>query len=83
MVVASGQHLYQTIEQFDRTIVLPRELATGSIHDNLLCYCPLMSILSEVLRNSSNLATYIVTVSNINSKKEYENNINTNDNKID
>ncbi len=46
MVVASEQHLYQT--------VLPRKLATGSIHDYLLCYCPLVGILFEVLRISFN-----------------------------
>ncbi len=49
-MVASKQHLYQTIEQFDKTIVLPRKLATGSIHNYNLCYCPLMGILFEVLR---------------------------------
>ncbi len=42
-MVASEQHLYQTI-------VLPRKLATGSIHDYLFCYCPLVGILFEVLR---------------------------------
>ncbi len=40
---ASEQHLYQTI-------VLPRKLTTGSIHDYLFCYCPLVCILFEVLR---------------------------------
>ncbi len=35
IMVASEQHLYQTIVQFDNTIVLPRKLATGSIHDYL------------------------------------------------
>ncbi len=42
-MVASEQHLYQTI-------VLPRKLATGSIHDYLFGYCPLVGILFEVLR---------------------------------
>ncbi len=42
-MVASEQHLYQTI-------VLPRKLATGSIHDYLFCYCPLVRIIFEVLR---------------------------------
>ncbi len=46
MVVASEQHLHQTIVQFDKTIVLPRILTTGSIH----AYCPLVVILFEVLR---------------------------------
>ncbi len=64
-IVMSGQHLYQTIVQFDKTIVfetkktkqknkqtivLPRKLATGNIHDYLVCYCPLVGILFEVLR---------------------------------
>ncbi len=49
-MVASEQHLFQTIVQFDKTIVLPRKLATGSIHDYLFCYCPLVGILFEVLR---------------------------------
>ncbi len=39
-MVVSEQHLYQTI-------VLPRKLATGHIHDYLFCYCPLVGILSE------------------------------------
>ncbi len=42
-MVASEQHLYQTI-------VLPRKLATGSLHDYLFFYCPLVGILFEVLR---------------------------------
>ncbi len=49
-MVASEQHLYQTIVQFDKTIVLPRKLATGSMHDYLFCYYPLVGILFEVLR---------------------------------
>ncbi len=49
-IVTSRQHLYQTIVQVDKTIVLPRKLATGSIHDYLFCYCPLVGILFEVLR---------------------------------
>ncbi len=36
-IVMSGQRLYQTI-------------TTGSIHDYLFCYCPLVGILFEVLR---------------------------------
>ncbi len=44
------QHLYQTIVQFDETIVLPRKLATGNIHNYLFWYCPLVGILFEVLR---------------------------------
>ncbi len=43
------KHLYQTIAQFDKTIVLPRKLATGSIIDYLFCYCLLVGILFEVL----------------------------------
>ncbi len=42
-MVASEFFLYQTI-------LLPRKLATGSIHDYLFCYCPLVGILFEVLR---------------------------------
>ncbi len=42
-MVASEQHLYQTI-------ILPTKLITGSIHVYLLCYCPLVGILFEVLR---------------------------------
>ncbi len=42
-MVASEQHLYQTI-------VLPRKLTTRSIHDYLFCYCPLVCIIFEVLR---------------------------------
>ncbi len=42
-MVASEQHLYQTI-------VLPRKLTTGSIHDYLFYYYPLVGILFEVLR---------------------------------
>ncbi len=38
-MVASEQHLYQIV-QFDKTIVLPRKLATGSIHDYLLLLPP-------------------------------------------
>ncbi len=49
-IVISEQHLYQTIVQFDKTIVLPRNLATGRIHDYLFCNCPLEAILFEVLR---------------------------------
>ncbi len=53
-MVASEQHLFQTIVQFDKTIVLPRKHATGSIHKYLFCYCPLLGILFEVLRIWSN-----------------------------
>ncbi len=49
-IVTSRQHLYQTIVQVDKTIVLPRKLATGSICNYLFCYCPLVGILFEVLR---------------------------------
>ncbi len=49
-IVTSEQYLYQTIVQFDKTIVLPRKLAIGNIHDYLFCYCPLVGILFEVLR---------------------------------
>ncbi len=42
-MITSEQHLYQTI-------IFHRKLITGSIHDYLLCYCPLAGILFEVLR---------------------------------
>ncbi len=41
-MVILEQHIYQTI-------VLPIKLATGNIHDYPFCYCPLVSILFEVL----------------------------------
>ncbi len=44
-IVTTGQHLYQTIVQFDKTIVLPRKFATGSIHDYLFDTAPLVAIL--------------------------------------
>ncbi len=49
-MVASEQHLFKTIVQFDKTIVLPRKCTTGSIHDYLFCYCPLVGTPFEVLR---------------------------------
>ncbi len=42
-MVASEQHLYQTI-------VFPIKPSTGSIHDYLFCYWPLVGILYEVVR---------------------------------
>ncbi len=53
--MVASEHLYQTIVQFDKTIVLPRKLAIGSIHDYLFCYCPLVCILFEVLRIGINM----------------------------
>ncbi len=50
--VASEEHLFQTI-------VLPRKLATGSIHDYLFCYCPLVGILFEVLRIECAVWSYV------------------------
>ncbi len=64
MVVASEQHLFQTIVQFDKTIVLHRKLATGSIHDYLLYYCPLVGIVFEVLRIDFYTFLYIKKKSN-------------------
>ncbi len=49
-MVASEQHLNQTIVQFDKIILLPRKKATGSIHDYLFGYSLLVGILFEVLR---------------------------------
>ncbi len=37
----------------DVTIVVPWQLSTGSIHDSLFFYCPLVAILFEVLRIDS------------------------------
>ncbi len=45
VIMVSSEHLFQTIVH-----VLPRKLAAGSIHDYLVCYCPLVGILFEVLR---------------------------------
>ncbi len=39
-----------TIVQCDVTIVVRWQPSTGSIHDYLFCYCPLVGILFEVLR---------------------------------
>ncbi len=51
-MVAPEQHLYQTI-------ILPRKIATATIHDYLYCYCPLVGILFEVLRIHLDLQTRI------------------------
>ncbi len=51
MVVASEQRLHQTK-------ILPRKRTTGSIHDYLFCYCPLLGILFEVLRIYKRQPTY-------------------------
>ncbi len=48
--MVASEHLYQTIVHFDKSIVLHRKFATGSIHDYLFCYCPLEGILFDVLR---------------------------------
>ncbi len=49
-MVAPEQHLYQII-------VLPRKLATGSIHNYNFWYCPLVGILFEVPRIQINSMT--------------------------
>ncbi len=54
-IVTSEQHLYQTIVQFDKIIVLLRKLARGNINDYLFCYCPLVGILFEGLRIVANI----------------------------
>ncbi len=41
-MVAPEPQLYQTIVQFHKTIVLPRKLAKGSIHNYLFYYWPLV-----------------------------------------
>ncbi len=38
------------IVQSDITIIVPWHQSTGSIHDYIFCYCPLVGILFEVLR---------------------------------
>ncbi len=48
-MLASGQHLYQTIVEFDK-IVLPRKLASRGIHDYHFFLMPLVGIVFEVLR---------------------------------
>ncbi len=50
-IVASEQHLYQTI-------VLPWKLATRSIRDYFSCYCPLVGLQFEVLRIKFVLQSY-------------------------
>ncbi len=39
-IVTSEHHLYQIIVQIDKTIVLPRKLPTGNIHDYLFATAP-------------------------------------------
>ncbi len=51
----SHQHLYQTIVQFDKTIVLPRKLATESIHDYLFATAPWWVIIFEVLSDDMDM----------------------------
>ncbi len=51
-MVASEQHLYQTIVQFDKTIVLHKKLATGSIHDYLFLLLPLSGYCIRGSKNS-------------------------------
>ncbi len=46
-----------TIVQCDITIVVPWQLSTGSKHDYLVCYCPLVGILFEVLRINLSMIT--------------------------
>ncbi len=55
IMVASEQHLYQTV-------VLPRKLASGSIHDYLFCYYPLVGILFEVLRINWKIINFWVKI---------------------
>ncbi len=54
-IVTSGHYgsirtnLYQTIVQFDRTIVLPRNVQQEVYMTTFLRYCPLLGVLFEVL----------------------------------
>ncbi len=50
-MVTSEKHLYPTI-------VLARKRATGSIHDYLFCYCPLVGIWGSENYNETNYAVY-------------------------
>ncbi len=52
-MVISEQHLYQTI-------ALPRKLETGSMHNFLLCYCPVIGIHS--IRGIENDKCFLVIV---------------------
>ncbi len=61
MILVSEQHLFQTIVQFDKTIGLSRKLATGSIHDYLFCYCPLVGIQFDYWEFMACLAALIAT----------------------
>ncbi len=49
-IVLSDDHGSNVTTFIDKTIVLPRTFATGSIHDNRFCYFALVGILFEVLR---------------------------------
>ncbi len=44
-----------TIVQSEVTIVVPWQLSTGSKHDYLVYYCPLVGILFEVMRIKCNV----------------------------
>ncbi len=57
-MVTSQQHLYHIIVHFDKTIVLPRKRATGSKHEYLFCYGPLVGILFEALINLTRFYNY-------------------------
>ncbi len=46
-----------TMVQSDITIVVPWQLSTGSKHDYLFWYCPLVGILFEVLRINTTIRT--------------------------
>ncbi len=61
-IEASRQHLYQTIVQFDKTIVLPKQFAIGSIHDYLFCYCPLVGYSIWGTETSSNVASILPSI---------------------
>ncbi len=62
-MVASEQHLYQTI-------VLPRKLATGSIYDYLFCTAPLVGIQFEVLRITEGCNIVLLSSSGVYHPKE-------------
>ncbi len=51
-MLTSEQHLFQTIVQFDKTIVLPRKFAIGMFMTTCFCYCSIVVILFEVMKSA-------------------------------
>ncbi len=59
--MVASENLFQTIVQFDKTIVLPL-LVIGSIYDYLFCYCPLVGIIFEV---------HVLRITNVNNVTQF------------